>query len=214
MLIIWFLGLNTFGFIEEDSWSPSISQPSTWRSWKQPIRGSREVWTQADKRGVACLLLAEPILCPILLKKRKTTAGPSSPTWQEQSTHHFQITQVPTAHFSFSFTGNNEFWYCSRSRFLHNSSKITGSNQSAWEMKKHDGETITMSIPVPKGTQGVAPTAQTREEATLLMLTWLEECGLVEGSQFRDLSTHELLSLSLLGGTMMGLWILSHKRHA
>uniref|UniRef100_A0A2N9ID84 Integrase catalytic domain-containing protein n=1 Tax=Fagus sylvatica TaxID=28930 RepID=A0A2N9ID84_FAGSY len=44
-----------------------------------------------------------------------------------------------------------------------------------------------MSIPGPKGTQGVAPTAQTREEATLLMLTRLEECGLVEGSQFRDL---------------------------
>ena len=81
-------------------------------------------------------------------------------------------------------------------------------------MKKHDGKPMTMPIPVPKGTQGVAPTAQTREEATPLMLTRLEECGLVEGSQFRDLSTHELLSLGLLGGTMMGLWILSHKRHA
>ena len=71
-----------------------------------------------------------------------------------------------------------------------------------------------MSIPVPKGTQEVAPTAQTREEATLFMLIRLEECGLVEGSQFRDLSTHEPLSLSLLGGAMMGSWILSHKRHA
>jgi hypothetical protein len=29
---------------------------------------------------------------------------------------------------------------------------------------------MAMSIPVPKGTQGVAPTDQTREEATLLML--------------------------------------------
>ena len=71
-----------------------------------------------------------------------------------------------------------------------------------------------MFIPVPKGTQGVAPTAQTREEATLLMLTRLVECGLVEGSQFRGLDSHELLSLSLLGDSMMGLWIPSHMRHA
>ena len=61
-----------------------------------------------------------------------------------------------------------------------------------------------------KGTQGVAPTAQTREEATLLMLTRLEECGLVEGSQFRGLGSHELM----LGDSMMGLWIPSHMRHA
>uniref|UniRef100_A0A2N9HLZ8 Uncharacterized protein n=1 Tax=Fagus sylvatica TaxID=28930 RepID=A0A2N9HLZ8_FAGSY len=67
-------------------------------------------------------------------------------------------------------TGNHDFWYCSRSRLLYNSSKITGSNQNAWEMKKYDGKPITMSILVPKGTQGIAPTAQTREEATLLML--------------------------------------------
>ena len=65
-----------------------------------------------------------------------------------------------------------------------------------------------------KGTQGVAPTAQTREEATLLMLTRLEECGLVEGSQFRDLGSHEFLSLGLLGDSVMGLWIPSHMRHA
>jgi hypothetical protein len=28
----------------------------------------------------------------------------------------------------------------------------------------------------------------------------------VEGSQFQDLGNHELLSLGLLGGTMMSLW--------
>ena len=56
--------------------------------------------------------------------------------------------------------------------------------------------------------------AQTREEATLLMLIRFEECGLVEGSQFRDLGSHGLLSLGLLGGTMMSLWMPSHKRHA
>uniref|UniRef100_A0A2N9FE69 Uncharacterized protein n=1 Tax=Fagus sylvatica TaxID=28930 RepID=A0A2N9FE69_FAGSY len=44
-------------------------------------------------------------------------------------------------------TGNNEFWYCSRSRFMHNNSKTTGSNQDILEMKKYDGRPITMSIP-------------------------------------------------------------------
>ena len=83
------LELNIIGFIEGDSWSPSISQPSTQNGWRQPISGSREDWTQADKRRVVCLLLAEPILGFILLKKRRTTAGPSPPTWQEQSAHHF-----------------------------------------------------------------------------------------------------------------------------
>ena len=92
------LGLNIIGFIEGDSWSPSISQLSTQNSWRQPISGSREDWTQADKRRLVCLLLAEPILGFILLKKRRTTAGPSPPTWQEQPAHHFQIVQNYTAH--------------------------------------------------------------------------------------------------------------------
>ena len=39
------LGLNTFKYIEEDSWSPSISQPNTQNSWRQLIGGSREDWT-------------------------------------------------------------------------------------------------------------------------------------------------------------------------
>jgi hypothetical protein len=56
--------------------------------------------------------------------------------------------------------------------------------------------------------------AQTREEATLLMLTRLEECGLAEGSQFRDLGGHGLLSLSLLGDSMMDSWVPRHVRHA
>ena len=37
---------------------------------------------------------------------------------------------------------------------------------------------------------GSSPTAQTREDATLLMLFWLEECGLVEGSESQDLGNH------------------------
>uniref|UniRef100_A0A2N9HP72 Uncharacterized protein n=1 Tax=Fagus sylvatica TaxID=28930 RepID=A0A2N9HP72_FAGSY len=54
---------------------------------------------------------------------------------------------IPALH----FTGSHDFWYCSRSRFLHNSSNTTGSNQNAWEMKKYDGKPIAMPIPVPKG---------------------------------------------------------------
>jgi hypothetical protein len=48
-------------------------------------------------------------------------------------------------------TGNNKFWYCSRSRPIHNNSKTTGSKQDILEMKKCDGRPITMSIPVLKG---------------------------------------------------------------
>jgi hypothetical protein len=52
---------------------------------------------------------------------------------------------------------------------MHNSSKTTGSNQDAWEMG-NVMETHNHAHSGPKRTQGVAPTAQTREEATLLML--------------------------------------------
>uniref|UniRef100_A0A2N9F9L1 Uncharacterized protein n=1 Tax=Fagus sylvatica TaxID=28930 RepID=A0A2N9F9L1_FAGSY len=71
--------------------------------------------------------------------------------------------------------------------------------KNAWEVKKYYREPTTMSYSGPKGTQGVAPTAQTREEATLLMLTRLEECGLVEGSQFRDLGGHGLAVIKSAG---------------
>uniref|UniRef100_A0A2N9F2T7 Protein kinase domain-containing protein n=1 Tax=Fagus sylvatica TaxID=28930 RepID=A0A2N9F2T7_FAGSY len=67
-------------------------------------------------------------------------------------------------------TGNHEFWYCSRSRLVHNSSRTTGSNQNMLEIKKYGGKANGHVHSSPKRTQGVAPTAQTREEATLLML--------------------------------------------
>ena len=48
-------------------------------------------------------------------------------------------------------TGNNEFWYCSRNRLVHNNSRTTGSNQNMLEIKKYGGKLMAMSIPVPKG---------------------------------------------------------------
>ena len=65
-------------------------------------------------------------------------------------------------------TGNHEFWYCSRSRLLHNSSKTTGSNQNAWEMGKCDRKPITMPIPIPKGLREYLP--QPRPVRKLLSL--------------------------------------------
>ena len=151
MLIIWLLGLSTIGFIEEDSWSPNTNQPSTWNSWRQPIRGSHEVWTEADKERAAYLLLVEPTLCSILLKKRKAAAD--HPLQRDKSNQDtiFKLLQAALGHSSLHPTGNHEFWYCSRSRFLHNSPKTTGSNQNAWERKKCDGKPVTMPILVPKG---------------------------------------------------------------
>ena len=61
-------------------------------------------------------------------KKEKNSSMPSSPTGQEQL-NYFQTIQVSPAHLSPYLTGNHEFWYCLRSKLLHNSSKTTGSNQ-------------------------------------------------------------------------------------
>uniref|UniRef100_A0A2N9FV47 Uncharacterized protein n=1 Tax=Fagus sylvatica TaxID=28930 RepID=A0A2N9FV47_FAGSY len=77
---------------------------------------------------------------------------------------HHQL--IPALH----STGNHEFWYCSRSRLMHNSSKTTGSNQDMLGNEEAWWKTNGHVHSSPKRTQGVAPTAQTREKATLLML--------------------------------------------
>ena len=160
------------------------------------------------------LLLVEPMPCLILLKIRRTTAPIFSNmirvTKMLFSNLFKYLQSIPVLH----STRNNEFRYCSRSRLTPLQLK------DYWQQPRHIGnEEVWWKAhnhvhSGPKRTQGVAPMAQTREEATLLMLIWLEECGLVEGSQFRDLGSHELLSLSLLGGTVTSLWKPSHKRHA
>ena len=170
--------------------------------------------TEADREWAACLLLVEPTPYLILLKKRGMAAchllqrDKSNQDAIFKLFKHLQL--IPALH----STRNNEFRYCSRSRLTPLQLK------DYWQQPRHIGnEEVWWKAhnhvhSGPKRTQGVAPMAQTREEATLLMLIWLEECGLVEGSQFRDLGSHELLSLSLLGGTVTSLWKPSHKRHA
>jgi hypothetical protein len=93
----------------------------------------------------------EPTPCTILLKKRRATAPIFSNVTRATKDAIFKIFKplqlIPALH----STGNNKFWYCSRSRFMHNSLKTTGSNQDILGMKKYDERPITMSIPVPKG---------------------------------------------------------------
>ena len=93
----------------------------------------------------------EPTPCTILLKKRRATAPIFSNVTRATKDAIFKIFKplqlIPALH----STGNNKFWYCSRSRFMHNSLKTTGSNQDILGMKKYDERLITMSIPVPKG---------------------------------------------------------------
>ena len=73
VLIIQLFGPNTIKWIEENSWSPSGSQPQNSNGWIQPTRGSHKVWNKTDK-GWAVYLLVEPTPCTILLKKRRATA--------------------------------------------------------------------------------------------------------------------------------------------
>jgi hypothetical protein len=94
--------------------------------------------TEADKEWAAYLLLVEPTSCLILLKKRRTAAyhllQRDKSSWSTifKLLKHLQL--ISTLH----PTGNHEFWYCSRSRLLHNSLKTIGSSQDAGEMGKCD----------------------------------------------------------------------------
>ena len=115
---------------------------------------------------------------------------PSFPTWQEQPRYHFQITQPSPAHFS--SLPHQKSWvlvlfmqqiYVLQLKDYEKQSRRMGNEEMWWKAHNHTHSG-------PKRTQGVASTAQTREEATLLMLIWLEECGLVEGSKSRDFGSH------------------------
>jgi hypothetical protein len=96
-------------------------------------------------------LLVEPTPCTILLKKRRATAPIFSNVTRAAKDAIFKLFKplqlIPALH----STGNNESWYCSRSRLVHNSSRTIGSNQDMLEIKKHGEKPMTMSIPVPKG---------------------------------------------------------------
>ena len=112
---------------------------------------------------------------------------PSSPTWQEQLRQHFQITQ--------SFSNSSQLSIppeIMSSNTVHAAGLCTTAQRppKATEMHGKWEETHNHAHSSLKRTQGVAPTAQTPEETTLLMLIWLGECGLVEGSESRDFGSH------------------------
>ena len=73
--------------------------------------------------------------------------------------------------------------YASQLKDYGKQSRHMGNKEMWWKAHNHVHSG-------PKRTQGITPTAQTREEATLLMLIWLEECGLVERSESRDFVSH------------------------
>jgi hypothetical protein len=143
--------------MEGNSWSPSVDQPKIQIAEYSLSVGPTKSETEAVKVWVTYLLLAEPTPCPILLKKRRTTASHLLQRDKSNQNAIFKLFKplqlIPALH----STGNNEFWYCSCSRLMHNSSKTTGSNQNILEMKKYDGRPITMSIPVQKGLREQLP---------------------------------------------------------
>ena len=132
--------------LEPKCWSAQNSN-----SWIQPVRRSHQVrnWSCQGMGNISAAGGAHAM--PNFTKKRRTTAchlfqrDKSNQDAIFKLFKHLQL--IPALH----STGNNEFWYCSRNRLMHNNSKITGSNQDILEMKKYDGRPITMSIPVPKG---------------------------------------------------------------
>jgi hypothetical protein len=93
--------------------------------------------TEADKEWAAYLPLVEPTSCLILLKKIKTAAchllQRDKSNWSIifKLLQHFQLT--PALH----STGNHEFWYSSRSKLMHYSSKTMGNSQDVWETGKN-----------------------------------------------------------------------------
>jgi hypothetical protein len=136
--------------MEGNSWSPSVDQPKIQIAEYSLSVGPTKSENEAVKVWVTYLLLVEPTPCPILLKKRRTTAGYLLQRDKSNRDTIFKLLQASPTHFSLHSTGNHEFWYCLRSRFLHNSSEITGSNQNAWEMEKHDGGLIIHAHSSPK----------------------------------------------------------------
>ena len=149
-----------------------LNTANSWVPW-----GLKRNWQR-----MGCISAVEPTPCPITLEEKKCN---SSHLLQRDKSHQNTIFKLFKHHQlspALHSTGNHEFWYSSRSRLVPNSLRTTGSNQNMLEIKKYGEKANGHVHSSPKGTQGVAPTAQTREEAALLMLKWLKECGLVEGS--------------------------------
>jgi hypothetical protein len=87
----------------------------------------------------------------LLLKEGRQQQAIFSNVTRAANPLFFKLHKLPQLIPAIHSTGNYNFQHCSRSRFLHNISKITDSNQNAWEVKKYYEEATTMSLPVPTG---------------------------------------------------------------
>jgi hypothetical protein len=113
--------------------------------------------TEAVKGWAVYLLLVEPTSCLILTNKERNSSF--HPLKRDKSSWStiFKLLQHLQLISALHPTGNHEFWYCSRSRLLHNSSKTMGNSQDTWEMGKYDEKPMTYVHSGPKRTQGAAP---------------------------------------------------------
>ena len=162
--------------------------------------------TEADKEWAVYLLLVEPTSCLISLIKRGTVASILSNMTRAAGLPFFKLLQHLQLTSALHLTENHEFWYCSRNRFLHNSSKTIGSSQDAWEMRKCDKKPIIHVHSGPKRTQGVVPRPRPVRMLFSLCCSDLRSVVWWRRVSSEILATIELLSLGLLGGTMISLW--------
>jgi hypothetical protein len=107
--------------------------------------------TKAVKGWAVYLLLVESTSCLIFTNKEKNSSF--HPLKRDKSSWStiFKLLQHLQLISALHPTGNYEFWYCSRSRLLNNSSKTIGNSQDASELGRCDKKPVTMSISVPKG---------------------------------------------------------------
>ena len=205
MLIIQLLGPNTIELMEGNNWSLSVDQPKIQIAEYSLSVGPTKSETEVVKVWVTYLLLVEPTPCLISLKREEqqhaifsnVTRAAGLPFSNYSSISNSSQLSIPQEIMSSGTVHATDL--CITAQRLLAATKMHGKWEIWWKTHNH-------AHPGSKRTQGVTPTAQTREKATLLMLIWLEKCGLVEGSESRGFGNHELLSLGLLGGMMMSLW--------
>ena len=162
--------------------------------------------TEADKEWAAYLLLVDPTSWLILLKKRGATTYHLLQCDKSSWSTIFKLLKHLQLISALHPTENYEFWYCSRSRLIHDSSKTTRNSQDAWEMGKCDEQPITHAHSSPKRAQGVSPRPRPVRMLLSLCCSDLKSVVWWRGVSPEILATIELLSLGLLRGTMIGLW--------
>jgi hypothetical protein len=126
--------------------------------------------TETVKGWAVYLLLLKPTSCLIFTYKERNSS--SHPLKHDKSSWStiFKLLQHLQLISALHPTGNHEFWYCSRSRLLNNSSKTIGNSQDAWKIGKWDKKTHNPCQFRSQKDSRSSPTVQTHEDATLLML--------------------------------------------